>query len=65
MALGQLWAGKVYGTNTGNLFVKLEGEDAALVGTLRFNDTVVGLTEYSISGSFDGALLTFTGQPQT
>ena len=26
MALARLWAGRAYGTNTGNLFVKLEGE---------------------------------------
>ena len=30
MALGRLWAGRAYGTNTGNVFVKLEGKDAAL-----------------------------------
>jgi hypothetical protein len=30
MALGRLWAGGAFGTNTGNLFLKLEGEDAAL-----------------------------------
>ena len=65
MALGRLWVGSAYGTNTGNLFVKLEGEDAALEGTLRLNETGVGLVEYIIAGSFDGARLTFTGEPQT
>ncbi len=65
MALGRLWAGRAYGTNTGDLFVKLEGDDAALVGSLRLNEAGVGLAVYSINGSFDGARLTFTGEPQT
>lgn len=65
MALGRLWAGKVFGTNNGNLFVKLEGEDATLRGTLRFNDTEIGLVAYAIAGSFDGNFLTITGEPQT
>jgi hypothetical protein len=65
MSLGRLWAGGAYGTSTGNLFLKLEGEDTALVGTLRINETGVGLAAYSVAGSFDGARLTFTGEPQT
>jgi hypothetical protein len=65
MALGRLWAGRAYGTNTGNLFVKLKGEDAALAGTLRLNDPEVGLAEYSVTGSFDGLRLTLAGEPQT
>ncbi len=51
MALERLWAGKAYGTNTGNLFVKLEGDDAALVGTLRLNEAGVGLAVYSINST--------------
>lgn len=65
MALARLWAGKVYGTNTGNLFVKLQGEDAALSGVLRMNDTAHGLFSYNIEGRFDGSQLSITGQPQT
>jgi hypothetical protein len=65
MALGRLWAGNAYGTNTGNLFLKLEGEDAALVGALRINEPGAGLAAYRIAGSFDGARLVFTGEPQT
>ena len=33
MALEHLWAGRAYGTNTGNLFVKLSGGDDALSGS--------------------------------
>lgn len=65
MALGHYWAGGVAGTNTGKAFVKFEGEDAALTGTLHFNDNDVGVVVYSLTGSFDGKELTFTGQPQT
>jgi hypothetical protein len=64
MALGRLWAGNVFGTSTGNLFVKLEGEDAALSGSLHFNESGVGLVVYRITGSFDGTRLTFTGETQ-
>ena len=46
------------------LFVKFEGEDAALTGTLHFNDNDLGVVVYSLTGSFDGKELTFTGQPQ-
>ena len=65
MALGKLWAGRVYGTNTGNVFVKLEGADGALTGTLHFNEPHVGIAVYSIKGAFDGQCLTLTGDPQT
>jgi hypothetical protein len=61
MALGRLWAGKVFGTSTGNLFVKFEGEDAALKGTLHFSDDQTGIVVYNLSGSFDGARLLFEG----
>src|SRR3546814_3854085 len=30
MPIGQRWAGRIYGTNTGNLFVRLEGDDSNL-----------------------------------
>ena len=65
MPLGRLWAGSVYGTNTGNLFVELNGDDTALSGTLRFNEPGVGIVIYSIRGSFDGSVLTLNGDPQT
>ncbi len=63
MALGRLWAGKVYGTNTGNLFVELNGEDAALQGTLRFNEAGIGVAAFNITGSFEDGRLTIAGEP--
>lgn len=65
MALGRLWAGKAYGTNTGNLFVTLEGKDDGLKGTLRLNEPGAGLVVYTISGTFDGTRLTLKGEPET
>lgn len=65
MTIGRLWAGNIYGTNPGNVFLIMEGEDAALSGTLRVNEPGVGLYEYSITGSFDGSRLTLAGKPQT
>lgn len=64
MALGNLWTGKVAGTNTGNVFLRLSGEDAALLGTLRFNEAGIGIVIYSITGTFDGKKFTFKGEPQ-
>lgn len=61
MALGHFWAGGVAGTNTGKIFVSFEGEDAALTGSLHFNDSDLGVVVYSIIGSFDGEHLTLSG----
>lgn len=54
--LARLWAGRVYGTNTGNLFVELDSSAEEITGTLRLMDTVFGLNVYRVSGSFDGTL---------
>lgn len=64
MALGHLWAGQAFGTNTGNLFVKLYGSDESLTGTVHLNDPAFGLTVYRVSGAFDGDNLKLTGQPE-
>lgn len=63
MALGRLWAGRIFGTNTGNVFVKLDGSDDALAGILRINELGVGVLTYSLHGSFDGEKLRATGEP--
>lgn len=54
--LGRLWAGRIYGTNTGNLFVELDTSGDAISGTLRLMDTLFGLAVYHVTGSFDGTL---------
>jgi hypothetical protein len=65
MALEHLWAGSAFGTNTGNLFVRLESEDTSLVGTLHLNERGVGLVVYPVQGSFNGGMLSLTGEPET
>ncbi|MGF1549848.1 MAG: hypothetical protein ACFBQW_04860 [Sphingomonadaceae bacterium] len=64
MALTKRWAGRVFGTNTGNVFVKLEGEDDALTGVLRINEPGV-VAVYAVQGAFEAPTLTLTGQSQT
>ena len=59
--IGKLWAGRVFGTNTGNVFVELKGDDKNLSGVLRFNDSALGLVVYDVSGSFDGTKLNLKG----
>jgi hypothetical protein len=57
----RLWAGYFYGTNTGKVFVELEGEDNDFTGVLHINDDSFGPVKYSISGSFDGIKIKFEG----
>lgn len=51
MTLGRLWAGRAYGTNTGNVFVELNGNDEALTGTLHLNEPGVGPAVYEVPPS--------------
>ncbi|MGE6740669.1 hypothetical protein ACQKGC_10365 [Allorhizobium pseudoryzae] len=61
--LSRLWAGNIYGTNTGNVFVELEsGEQDDLKGLIRIQDHLFGLALYDVSGKFDGKALTLRGQ---
>ncbi|MFG1331773.1 hypothetical protein V5F41_11035 [Xanthobacter autotrophicus] len=64
MALARRWAGRAFGTNTGNLFIKIEGDDAALSGLLHFNELGAGIAIYNIQGTFDGHQLKIIGEPQ-
>ena len=60
--LGRLWAGRIFGTNTGNFFLEVESSpDGVLTGTLRLMDTLAGLTVYRVTGSFDGTTVRFEG----
>jgi len=44
------WAGRIYGTNTGNVFCNIKLENDILTGTARINDDVYGLSLFTISG---------------
>ncbi len=54
--LGRLWAGRVYGTNTGNLFAEFDSDAGGVRGTIRLADAQFGLTIFNVTGSFDGTL---------
>ena len=60
--LGKLWAGRIFGTNIGNFFLEVESSpEGVLTGTFRLMDTLMGLTVYSVTGSFDGTTVRFEG----
>jgi len=54
--LGRLWAGRIYGTNTGNIFVDFDTSGVEVSGTLRLMDSLFGLSVYHLAGTFDGTL---------
>ncbi|WP_288192620.1 hypothetical protein [uncultured Phyllobacterium sp.] len=58
------WAGRIFGTNTGNLFCQIKAQGAGLVATIRFMDDVYGLAIYEATGSFDGSNLELKGVPK-
>jgi hypothetical protein len=64
MALTKRWAGRAWGTNIGNVFVSLEGEDGALTGTLRMNEEGVGVAVYAVHGTFEAPVLSLKGGPK-
>ncbi len=61
--LNKLWAGRVYGTNTGNFYMEFTDAGPKVTGIARFRDDALGVAVYEVSGTFDGELK-LTGQPQ-
>ncbi|NLT52399.1 MAG: hypothetical protein GXX85_15955 [Ignavibacteria bacterium] len=47
------WAGRIYGTNTGNMFCDLKLENDQVNGTARLNDDAFGLVVFSVSGKLN------------
>ncbi|HYH55647.1 MAG TPA: hypothetical protein VD772_03485, partial [Anseongella sp.] len=62
MNIGKLWAGRMYGTNIGNLYLELQDTGPTISGTLRIMDWHYGVAEYSVKGTFDDQLK-LTGEP--
>ncbi len=60
--LGKLWAGTIYGTNTGKFFLEMQSSDPAISGTLRLRDADLGIAVYEVEGTFDEKLK-LTGKP--
>jgi hypothetical protein len=61
-SIGKLWAGRLFGTNMGNLFVETSSTNGEFTGTVRFMDDRFGLVIYAITGTFDGTNVQFTGK---
>lgn len=55
-SLVKKWAGRLYGTNTGNLFLELTQDGESIKGIVRFLDNLYGLALYEFTGTFDGKL---------
>jgi hypothetical protein len=51
------WAGRLYGTNTGNLFIELNQKGTDVSGVIRFLDDVLGLAIYNFTGTFKDKLI--------
>lgn len=54
--LTKLWAGRIYGTNTGNMFLALVEAGPRLKGTLRFLDSQFGVTVYDLEGTYEDSI---------
>lgn len=54
--LGKLWAGRIFGTNTGNLFIELSSSENNVTGMVRLMDSEFGLSTWRVEGTFDGTL---------
>lgn len=54
--LGKLWAGRAFGTNTGNLSITFEKDGEELEGIVRFHDDQYGLVAYKVHGTYSDAI---------
>ena len=64
MSSQQLWAGRMYGTNTGNVFVELQTDNDKVAGLLRVNDEGLGVFVYGVAGTFADGKLQLEGAPK-
>jgi hypothetical protein len=62
--IGKLWAGQIYGTNTGKLFVEFQNGEQGFSGLLRFLDDRFGIAIFEVTGTFDGTTVEFEGKPK-
>lgn len=58
-SIGKLWAGRIFGTNTGNVFVKLANTEGELHGEIKISDDKYGIANFEIVGVFDGSKINF------
>jgi hypothetical protein len=55
--LANRWAGRIYGTNTGNIFLDLTQEGENVTGRLRIMDSVFGVSIYGYTGKIGDELV--------
>lgn len=55
--LANRWAGRLYGTNTGNVFLDLIQDDQIVSGRLRIMDSIFGVSIYEYTGTLDEELV--------
>lgn len=64
MAIGAYWAGRTFGTNIANVFVRIQGPDSDLHGILRVSDQDHGIAVLSLRGTFSEDRLEIHGVPE-
>ncbi len=65
IALNPLWAGQIYGTNTGKIFLEIAPDDNGYAGTLRLADDQFGLSLFKVVVQQTEDLITLQGNPIT
>ena len=58
------WAGRMYGTNTGNVFLEFSQSENQLNGIARLHDDKFGIAVYSIEGSIIEGKIEIKGMPK-
>lgn len=61
--LGKFWSGNITGTNTGKVFVEIEEKDGKLSGIARLNDDQLGISVFSVNGSYSEGKVLLKGVP--
>ena len=61
---GLKWAGKLYGTNTGNIFVVFDRSEFGYTGILRFLDDRFGLVVYDVEAKYGDGNFSLPGLPK-
>lgn len=58
------WAGRIYGTNTGNIFIEFSQTEKELTGTARLHDDKFGIAIYEVLGTVADGSINLKGQPK-
>jgi len=59
----RLWSGRITGTNVGNVYLSLRGENDRLTGEVRLNEPGVGIAVYEVTGTLIDNCLNISGHP--